>query len=507
MNSRRKKAGLIALAVVAIASVTVSFTGCSAGITSGLIGSSGPDFLSTGRTLSFFQAFQVDPRSEDTAGPQFVVGEDLNGDGLMDLVSAWNQSQPVQIHLQRRSTTGQISFETVTLAGSTPVVSVAGLAVADFDADGRMDVAVMVKQSLLEGPECLDAELPTGGLSGIIVVYLGPADAEATNQALAWQEVPVGTSFLQGTGMVTSAPGEGGFTDMTVGDMDLDGDLDIVVAWNSDCQGGTNDVVVFSNGGPGNVRDGTWTASRIPDGFPKGATIKSLALGDIDRDGDLDIAVTYPAAQAMNVRWYRNPAIDVPDDVHISDSSWQTGTIGQIATGVDTVRMADLDRDGIVDAVVLSSGGAVLQWFKGPTQPTTAPLRAIPWQVFTLAEYRSRIPNTIGLGDLTGNGRIEVLAAAEGGLSWFDSQAAPSVFDQWIEHLIVDDASDGSSNVNAATTDPNVIPSEIPGASLINAITVVDLDGDGSNDLVVTLDRSGLSGLTNDALVWFRNIR
>ena len=36
-------------------------------------------------------------------------------------------------------------------------------------------------------------------------------------------------------------------------------------------------------------------------------------------------------------------------------------------------------------------------------------------------------------------------------------------------------------------------------------IGVEDLDCDGGNDLVVTLDRSGLSGLSNDAITWFRN--
>jgi hypothetical protein len=41
--------------------------------------------------------------------------------------------------------------------------------------------------------------------------------------------------------------------------------------------------------------------------------------------------------------------------------------------------------------------------------------------------------------------------------------------------------------------------------TLINSILVVDLDGDSDNDLVATFDRTGLSGVTNDALVWFRN--
>src|SRR5206468_87804 len=50
-------------------------------------------------TRSFFTAFQIDPTAEDTAGPKFVAAGDIDQDGLMDLVSGWNQSQPIQIHL------------------------------------------------------------------------------------------------------------------------------------------------------------------------------------------------------------------------------------------------------------------------------------------------------------------------------------------------------------------------------------------------------------------------
>ena len=78
-------------------------------------------------TASFFAAFQIDPEAEDTAGPKFLLSADMDRDGLLDLVSGWNQSQPVQLHLQRRDAADNISFRTITLAGTSPLAVIAGV--------------------------------------------------------------------------------------------------------------------------------------------------------------------------------------------------------------------------------------------------------------------------------------------------------------------------------------------------------------------------------------------
>ncbi len=498
MNAPLKKTACWLLGISAVG--TAAFTGCR-----GNFAAFDGDFLDTGRTSSFFTASQVDPQAEDTAGPQFAVADDLDGDGLVDIVSAWNQSQPVQIHLQRRSASGARVFETVTLAASVPAVSVSGLAVADFDLDGRPDIAVMLKSTLEVGAGCLDSEVPaSGGLSGLIMIYLGPADATQVNQALAWTEAPIEASRLSGDGQDNGIPEEGGFTSMQMADIDLDGDTDLVVAWNSSCgEGGTADALLFTNLGGANVRDSLWTGGRIPNAVARGESIKDVTLGDVDGDGDLDIIATFPTAGSMNVRWFRNPALDVEDLFHVSDGLWQTGTIGQVATQADTVATGDLDGDGLLDVVARSTAGRVIQWFKGTgNESATLPVANIQWQVFTLAEFVDRAPQAVAVTDLTGDGRVEVVVAAGGALAWFDGTSGSSLFNQWEANLIIDDDASGLS-----TTDPSVSPTQIAGTTFINTIHVADIDGDGKNDMLVTLDRSGLSGLSNDALVWFRNTR
>ena len=432
------------------------------------------DFLESGRTLSTFTAIQVDPRSEDSAGPQFVVAADLNDDGLLDLASAWNQSQPVQIHLQQRSASGGISFETLTLAGNIPVVAVAGLASADLDGDGHLDLVVLVKQSLVSGTTCLNGNPDdTGTLSGVIIVYFGPENPAQADQALAWEEIPISVSLLAGSGALDAPPEDGGYSKLVVGDITADGQLDLLATWNSACEFDGNQVLLFTNLGSLAMRDGTWRVEPIPDAYAEG-TVKDVALADLDADGDLDIIATRPGAGSMNIRWYRNPAIDVIDDYHISDGEWHTGAIGQLATTTaDVIQLGDIDRDGMVDVVARSTAGGVIQWYKSPPEGgTTEPLRNIAWQVYTLAEFTMRTPEAIALGDLNFDGQLELVAGAQGGLAWFDSQQAPSIYDQWIEKLIIDDQPSTENTNVPATTDPNVEPEEIPGTTSMNCITI-----------------------------------
>jgi hypothetical protein len=97
-------------------------------------------------------------------------------------------------------------------------------------------------------------------------------------------------------------------------------------------------------------------------------------------------------------------------------------------------------------------------------------------------------------------------------VAWFTPFGARSsgVFNFWQESLLIDDdpvadqqAADALATVNP---DPNAA-AEATGGTLINTLIVVDVDGDGFNDIIATLDRGALSGLSNDALVLFRNTR
>ena len=108
-----------------------------------------------------------------------------------------------------------------------------------------------------------------------------------------------------------------------------------------------------------------------------------------------------------------------------------------------------------------------------------------------------------------------MVIAADGAIAWFDATRARSVFDHWFENLIIDEGEEPSQEAIqeqpvVVLTDPDADPTTQDvqeSGTAITQLLVVDINGDGANDIVATIDRSEQSGLANDALVWFRNLR
>jgi hypothetical protein len=484
------------------------------------------DFVATGVTSSFFTAMQVDPRSEDSAGPQLVDAADLNGDGLMDLASIWNESQPLQIHLQRRDAEDNVLFDTLPIGGTTPIARASGLKIADMDMDGRPDLVVLIKDTGLiamcdfERDDCDVTDnggVVPGAIEGGLVIFYNPEDPVAD----VWEPTIVLDSFLAGT--EGDLPEVGGYTGLDIGDFDGRLGPDIVVAFNSaegDPQLHMIDIYL-NPGGTGSRDDGLWDRTTIYADLP---TAKSVAVLDVDRDGDDDIVATYPDSRSAAVFWLPNPMSRNGADAVSNPEAWDLlAPIGQIATGADTLALADIDGDGITDVMVRSSVGQVVQWFQGPDVPSKTFIRN-PWRVFTLAQFTEREPQAMAVGDLTGDDQVEAVIAAEGAVIWFDALDAPSIFDHWAEHVIVDEGPpdtvvvvDGATSEQQPQPDADVAVTEATASptdqqletvgTLVNTLLIVDIDGDGFNDIVGTVDRVELSGLTNDALIWFRNER
>ncbi|MEK6797899.1 MAG: VCBS repeat-containing protein [Planctomycetota bacterium] len=569
-------------------------------------------------TRSFFTAFQIDPIEEDTAGPKFVVSGDVDQDGLTDLVTAWNQSQPVELHLQRVSATGTISFRTITIAGTSPVAIVAGVELGQINDDGWLDIVVLVKATGGGGWCPTDPPSEISELEGEIIVYFNPGDANQAADGDQWTQMILSNPYVSdrwihnqfpgnnwtGTEDAKTHPENNGFTALAVGDLDGNPGDEIVVALNpGTCEElgqkpPTNTVDVWVNPGAGLAE--TSAAWGVPADLPfsRGVPISimldaplvtDITLSDVDGDGDLDVVAAYSNSLSLNVRWARNPLVpsgfaaftaggsDGPADSceegehdgeacpngdsdceggsgsctngtcvggpfngescqdnagcegedgdcvawawHYVPSNWEIRPVGQIDTNASVLAIGDVDNDGFDDVLVRSTPGKLVQWFRKPNplvvepefppNDTTPERFNFPWPVFTVTEFLDQEPEAIALGDVTGDGKVELMVAVEGGVYWYDGTVGATVYDPWTGNTIIQDApTDSGGTADSGTSAPGGTGVGVMGtdaSTVINALLVVDLDGDGKNDVVGTLDRRSGSGLSDDRLVWYKN--
>jgi len=135
--------------------------------------------------------------------------------------------------------------------------------------------------------------------------------------------------------------GAGDSTSVAVGDVDGDGDLDAVVANYSGAQD-----VYLNDGGVQGGTPGRFAAHPISPTFGAGDSW-DVALGDVDGDGDLDALVAnYGTAQ----------------DVYLNDGTGRFATHPISPTfGANysrDVALGDVDGDGDLDAIVANAGAA-----------------------------------------------------------------------------------------------------------------------------------------------------
>jgi hypothetical protein len=268
--------------------------------------------------------------------------------------------------------------------------------------------------------------------AGETVNYTFTTAAASPNARLARPQVGQFTAAVSCTGTGTFPTGSqvnvGQYPDgMALGDLDGDGDLDLLTAQFS---GVSNTVSVRFNEGTGKFSGSQQVVV--------GNAPKRVLLGDVDGDGDLDMLTANQGSSTVSVR--------------LNDGA---GTFsGGSEIGVDSyptrVTMGDLDGDGDLDLLVATYSG----WLNVRLNEGTGTFR--PGQ-----SVRAQVSTTDAvLGDVDGDGDLDVLAT------------------NLVQETVSVRLNDGTGTFSGTL--------EVATAAEPQALVAGDVDGDGDLDMLVT---------------------
>jgi FG-GAP-like repeat/Abnormal spindle-like microcephaly-assoc'd, ASPM-SPD-2-Hydin/FG-GAP repeat len=326
--------------------------------------------------------------------PYSVAVGDFNGDGKLDLAVVNTDSNTVSILLGHGDGTFTQASGSPVSVGSNPVT----VAVGDFNGDGKLDLAVANEVdntvSILlgngDGTFTAASGSPVGvGLFPVSVAVGdfngdGKLDLAVSNACGSSSSCSSGTvSILLGNGDGTftpasGSPGVGNFPEsVAVGDFNGDGKLDLAVANEYD-----NTVSILLGNG-----DGTFNAGPT---LGTGNYPYSVAVGDFNGDGKLDLAVVNTDGNTVSI------LLGNGDGTFSLKSSPGVSNPLSVAVG-------DFNGDGKMDLAVGNSYYSAVSILLGNGDGTFNP-GPMPGGGFA--------PQSVAVGDFNGDGRLDVAAVA-----------------------------------------------------------------------------------------------
>ncbi len=415
--------------------------------------------------------------TSDSAPPVDSGGEGITVE-LGDVVTCADPSARATTPLQRANLGAEWDAQPV--AGSDMAMAGGGVTVADFTGDGRLDIYL---------PEY-----------GTDLLYVAGTDGLVHEQASARLPDTRGAEHAVGG---------------TAVDIDGDEDLDLFVSYQL---GGMR---LYINDGTGTFAAGTAEAGLAGFSWPNAGS----AFGDMDGDGDLDLAVTVlrdclsdDLAPADRVLWENQGDATFVDVTHRLGSVDILGMQGRLASWIDTDDDGDVDLYLVADAPVEPACGTgnVLYLNDGGAFSRSPDTMGFNIRVLGMG---------LGVADVNDDGLPDVLVADEGRLEllessggvWFDSAiarglvVAPDVdsrLDAWgVEFADVDnDGDDDAPMVFGPTYEGARVAPDEPDALWrqddagqfadvafdwgwadarnMRGLAVIDLDGNGFVDLI-----------------------
>jgi len=337
---------------------------------------------------------------------------DFDADGDLDLLLSGSHGEEIStnLFLNRGHNGEQHRFDALT--GPFRQVLYSASSFADVDGDGDLDVLVTGSTSR-EWPYTASTRLYRLQLGGPVEYLEGHGIPDMHSTAMAWGDldqdgdvdlVMVGvTSDDVPTTVVAYNNGNGtfdshtdvltgiGYGDVAIGDIDGDLDLDVVLSGASD--NGFLTQVLRNDGG---------SFSAISGSFPPVA-FSSVDLGDYDGDGDLDLVVSGGEVSELIFEG----SLQIWDNIGGSFTPSSHSMNGILA---GDVTWGDYDHDGDLDLLVYGAEAAIgrrsARLFRNDADDGFVAASLLVGGVFADAEF----------GDFDGDGDLDLITTGSSSL-------------------------------------------------------------------------------------------
>lgn len=233
--------------------------------------------------------------ADDMWGLRYIVADDLNDDGLPDLVVSELQIENDGAGIYWFRNSGGAFEGPITVDAELP--NVERVLLYDVDANGTLDILATANfgdeiawysNSGGDNPtfEKFTIDRPAAPYDLLLMDIDGDETPEliaSTDDGILWYAIPEDFTSEWTRNIIDADFGATGNPRLSGGDLNADGRLDIAITMNS-ADFGTSEIRVYTNN-----NEGTWTAQVVSPNYFGVVDIKTI---DVDSDGDLELVTT-----------------------------------------------------------------------------------------------------------------------------------------------------------------------------------------------------------------------